>query len=346
MTQGFGSDNHATVHPELMSAIINSNTSHEPSYGTDPYTENAIQIFKNIFGEEIQVSFVFNGTAANVLALASITTSYQSVLCSDISHIYNDECGAPEVIARTKLIPVKSINGKLTISELEKHLIRFGDQHYSQVAAISITQPTELGTVYSLEELQQITHWAKINHLKVHMDGARFTNAAYSLNCQLQDLVSGIHCLSFGGTKNGFLFGEAVIHFQKKNEGLQYLRKQFLNLPSKSRFIGAQFTRFLQDQLWLQIAKHSCSLAQQLAAELTQFQEIEITQPVQSNAVFCRFPKDWLKPLRKNKFFYIWDEHSKECRLMLSWDNHNTDIQEFIAKIKELKNEIPSSKLS
>lgn len=345
MSRGFGSDNHATVHPDLISALLKANIGHEPSYGTDPYSENAIQEFKKIFGQDITVSFVFNGTAANVLALASLIESYQSVLCTDVSHIYNDECGAPEVIARTKLIPIKSKNGKFTVDELKKHFIRLGDQHYSQVAAISITQPTELGTVYSLDELHQIIDWAKKNHLKVHMDGARFTNAAYSLNCQMQDLITGVDCLSFGGTKNGFLFGEAVIHFQKKNERVKFLRKQFLNLPSKTRFIGAQFSQFLNDQLWFQIAQHSCQLANKLANELKQFQEVQITQPVQSNAVFCQFPQEWLKPLRKNKFFYIWDEHTKECRLMMSWDNTEDDLNDFISTIKDLQNEIPTSQL-
>lgn len=337
MTHGFGSDNHATVHPQIFNALVAANIGHEPSYGTDPYTISAVEEFKKHFGQNTQVYFVFNGTAANVLCLASICEPYQSVLCTDISHINNDECAAPEVLARTKLIPVRSNEGKLTIAELEKHFIRRGDQHYSQVAAISITQPTEVGTVYSLEELKQLTNWAKKNNLKVHMDGARFANAAYSLNCTFKDLIQNVDCLSFGGTKNSFMFGEAVLFFNQIDDKPKYLRKQFLNLPSKSRYIGAQFSAYLNNQLWREIAAHSCQLANILAKALKNIPEVELTYQTQSNAVFCRFPTDWLKPLRKNKFFYIWDEKTKECRLMMSWDNTEKDIEEFLASIKDLR---------
>lgn len=327
--RGFGSDNHSGVHPEILQALTTANSNHSPSYGTDPWTEKCQQEFKKHFGKSCETFFVFNGTAANVLSLKTLMKSHESCLATDISHLNLDECGAPEFFAG-KLIPVKSHNGKLTISELEKHLIRLGDQHYTQPRVVSLTQPTEVGTLYSIEEIKAITAWAKKHSLYVHMDGARFTNAIYKLNCSMQQLTTdlGIDVLSFGGTKNGLMFGEAVVILNPSlGKDFKYIRKQAAQLPSKTRFIAAQFLAFFNDDLYLKIAKHSCDMAQYFFQNLSG--KLKINYPVQSNAIFAEIPQRLVKKLKSQYFFYVWDEKTFECRLMTSWDTQKEDIEGF-----------------
>lgn len=338
--KGFGSDNHAPVHPLILDSIIRANLNHSPSYGTDEWSKKAIQLFKEHFGNESEVFFVFNGTGANVSALKTICQSFQATLCTDVSHIWVDECGAPELSA-CKLIPIPHQNGKLTVENLETFDIRKGDQHYIQNKCISITQPTELGTCYSLKEIQDICNWAKERKYFVHMDGARFANAVVELKTNFYEMTTamGLDVVSFGGTKNGFLFGEAVV-FLKKNENLKnfkFIRKQLCQLPSKTRFIACQFEAYLQDFLWKDIALHSCDMAEKLKNSLSQFTEIEITQKRQSNAVFAKIPQKWIKPLREKIFFYVWDEHTFECRLMTSWDTSEDEINQLVKEIQILK---------
>lgn len=339
-SRGFGSDNHSGIHPELLNAIAEANFAHAPSYGTDQWTEKAQDSFKTHFGPKAETHFVFNGTAANVLALKASVESYHSVLVSDMSHMNVDECGAPEFIAGCKLIALPSKNGKLQLADLEKTLIRRGDQHYSQVRMVSLTQPTELGTCYTLQEIKDITAWAHANHLFVHIDGARLPNAAVSLNCSFKEMTTdcGIDVISFGGTKNGFLFGEAVVILNSEiNKDFKYIRKQALQLPSKTRFISAQFVKTLTNDLWKEIATHSCQMAQSLYKGLQQFPEIEFDAKPESNAVFVRMPKEWIKILKQKFFFYVWDENTWSCRLMTSWDTQEVDIQGFIGEIKKIK---------
>lgn len=338
--KGFGSDNHASVHPELMQTLFNCNTEHAPSYGTDDWSIKAEQELKKIFGTKSESFFVFNGTAANVLSLRAICQPWQSVLCTDVSHINVDECGAPEFLAGVKLISLPSKNGKFQIEELKKTMTRKGDQHFCQIKAISITQPTELGTCYSKEELKSIIAWARSEGLRVHIDGARLYNAAFFLNSDLFEITGGLGAdvLSLGGTKNGFLFGEAVIFFDPHLcKEFKYIRKQAGQLPSKTRFIACQFEYFFSNQLWKKIAQKSCEMAELLSRSLGQFPEVHLTQPRQSNAVFAIFPRQWIKSLRETAFFYVWDEQSFECRLMCSWDTELQDIEKFISKIKELR---------
>lgn len=347
MKRGFGSDNHSGVHPELLKAVVEANVDHEPSYGTDEYCARAEKTFRDLLGKQASCFFVFNGTGANVFALRSFVDRFESVICSDLSHLNVDECGAAESLGGFKLIPVSSKNGKIELSEVKRFCIRKGDQHFSQVKAISLTQPTETGTVYSLEEIKSFADWAHSQGLFLHIDGARIANAAVTLNCTFKEMLTdaGVDVISWGGTKNGFLFGEVVIFLNPElAKTAKYHRKQLSQLPSKSRFIACQFHRYLSTNLWKEIATHSMQKAQKLHEDLQKLGFLEITQPRQSNAVFVKIPQKWIKPLRENYFFYVWDEETFECRLMCSWDTTDSDIDGFIECIKSVKEayEIPS----
>lgn len=340
--RGFGSDNHSGVHPEILKSIIDCNVEHEPSYGTDKYSEAAIKNFKKIFGDSTEVFFVFNGTAANVLALRFLVNRFESVLCSEVSHLNLDECGAPEFFSG-KLITLPHTNGKIHLENAQNSLIRKGDQHFSQIRCISLTQPTELGTCYTLDEIKKFVEWAHANHLYVHIDGARLSNAANFLKCTLKELTTdlGVDVVSFGGTKNGLLMGEAILVLnptlaKKAQTDLKYIRKQSAQLPSKTRFIAAQFSTYLQNNLYQKIAKHSSDMAELLFDGLKKIPQIKITCERQSNAVFAIIPQPWIKKLREHSFFYVWDEKTFECRLMTSWDTTSEDIQKFIAVASKL----------
>lgn len=339
ISRGFGSDNHAAIHPTILASLQAANEGHAPSYGTDLVTEKAIELFRHHFGAEAQVYFVFNGTAANVLALQTVTSGYNSVLCSDVAHIHVDECAAPEFAAQVKLLPIASVDGKIPWALLPPTLIRRGDQHYSQIKAISLTQPTELGTTYSLNEIREITNWAHANQMYVHIDGARLANAVVSLNTGFRELCTNlkIDVVSFGGTKNGLMMGEAVIVLNSAlGEHFKYRRKQLGQLPSKTRFISSQFNAYWTNDLWKSIASHSISMARALRSAVQEIPEVQVTIPTQSNAVFAKIPKPWVKPLREKYFFYIWNETTFECRWMTSWDTQEEDIIGFSQKMKEL----------
>ena len=291
--KGFGSDNHAGIHPDILKKIIDSNINHEPSYGTDQYSDLAIKEFRKNFGQNCDVHFVYNGTAANVLCLRAALKDYESFLCADVSHLNIDECGAPEFFSG-KLIPVPSKDGKIIFSELERFLIRKGDQHYSQPRLISLTQPTELGTCYTLQEIQAIMTFAKKHNMYVHIDGARLTNAVQFLQTTYQAMTTdlSVDLVSFGGTKNGLAFGEAVLILNKDlQKDFKYIRKQSAQLPSKTRFIASQFTGYFENNLCFDIATHVLKMAQLLREELERFPEFESTAPTQSNAVFVKIPK-------------------------------------------------------
>ncbi len=329
--KGFGSDNHSGIHPDILKKFIESNIEHQPSYGTDTYSEQAIEFFKNYFGKNCDVHFVYNGTAANVLCLRAALKDYESFLCSDVSHLNIDECGAPEFFSG-KLIPVKSENGKIILSELEKYVIRKGDQHYSQPRLISLTQPTELGTCYTLNEIKNIVSFAKKHNMHVHIDGARLTNAVVYLKTTFKEMITdlGIDIVSFGGTKNGLAFGEAVLILNKDlQKDFKYIRKQSAQLPSKTRFIASQYIGYFQNDLCFKIAQHSLAMAQLLRQKIETLTDIQITEKTESNAVFAKIPKHLISTLREKYFFYVWNEKTYECRLMMSWDTTPEDIQGF-----------------
>lgn len=338
----FGSDNHTGVHPKLLDAVVKANAGHAPSYGTDRWSDGASAIFKDHFGAKASAFFVFNGTGSNVVALRALLKPWESCLVSDVSHLNQDECGAPELLAG-KLIPLKSEKGKLSLSTLKEALVRRGDQHYAQVKAVSLSQPTELGTCYTQEEIAAICEWAHQNQLQVHVDGARIANAAHFLKCTFRELITqtGVDLLSFGGTKNGFLMGEAVVCLRSELEqDLKYIRKQSLQLPSKTRFIAAQFETYLGTSLWQEIAQQSHQAALKLNEKSRKVPGVMVTHVTESNAVFAQIPKSWVKSLRDEFFFYVWNPITTECRWMTSWDTEDQSIESFCRKMHSLSEQL------
>lgn len=340
MTRGFASDNNAGVHPKIMEAIISANTGHVVAYGDDLFTDLvSADKFAEHFGDA-QVFFVFNGTGANVLGLQAMTSPFNAIICSAVAHISADECGAPgKFTGGCTLLPIPTKDGKITVEQIKQNLQGIGDQHHIQAKAVSITQATEYGTVYSIEEILAITSFAHERGMHVHMDGARLANAAVYLGATLQELtrLADIDVLSFGGTKNGMMYGEAVVIFNRSlAENFKYLRKQGAQLASKMRFISAQFAALLSDDLWWKNARHANEMARFLADELNTIPEVSITQRVQANAVFVKIPRDVIPTLQSSYFFYVWNEEENEIRLMASFDTTADDIKEFIALLKKL----------
>lgn len=335
----FASDNCSGIHPEILNAINSANNGHVKGYGYDSYTEEAVQSFKSIFGDDIDVFFVYSGTGANVLALESCIRSYEAVICSDVAHIHTDEAGAPERFLQVKLITVPSTNGKIHPSQFEALLHGRGVEHHVQPKVISITQSTEYGTLYTANEIREICAFAKKEDLLVHVDGARISNAVAALGVSAKEMIkdAGVDVMSFGGTKNGMMMGEALVFFNRNlAKNFLYRRKQGMQLASKMRFISAQFSAFFKDNLWLNLASHSNQMAQMLASELSNFPSVQLTQPVQVNAVFAIFPTGIAEELQKKFPFYVWNEESNEVRLMASWDTQPEDIQNFISSLKTL----------
>lgn len=336
MKKTFASDNYAGVHPEIMEALLNANRGHEGSYGADSYTKEAVSKFKQFFGESIDVYFVYNGTGANVLGLSAITHSFNSVICSDGAHINVDESTAPEKFIGCKLLTIPSQDGKIYPDQVEARIIRVGDQHHPQVKAISISQSTEYGTVYSIDEVKALSAIAKKHNLYLHMDASRISNAAVSLSKNFRDFTvdAGVDVLSFGGTKNGMMFGEAVIFFNPElSRNFLFIRKQGMQLHSKMRFISAQFDALLTNDLWKRSASHANQMAKRLEAGLRKFKQIRITQSVDANGIFAIFPAAIIPQLQETGFFYVWNEKLSEARLMCSWDTTENDVDGFVHQV-------------
>ena len=337
--KGFASDNNSGVHPEILKAIETANQGHAVGYGNDVYTQKAIEIFKEKFGAETEVFFVFNGTGANVLGLSTVTHSFNSIICAETAHIQEDECGAPEKFTGCKLLPVEPVNGKLTPELIRHHLKGFDFEHHSQPRVISISQVTEMGTVYEPLEIIALADLAHKNGMLLHMDGARIANAAVSLNLDFKAFTKdcGVDVLSFGGTKNGMMMGEAVLFFNPELTQLtKYIRKQSMQLYSKMRFVSAQFIAYFENDLWKKSATHANKMAKLLEAEVAKIPEIKLTQPVDANGVFAIVPKEIIKPLQEKFFFYIWNETSSEVRWMTSFDTTEEEILGFSGLIKQL----------
>ncbi|MEA1973750.1 MAG: low specificity L-threonine aldolase [Candidatus Cloacimonadota bacterium] len=338
MFRSFASDNNAGVHPLIMKAVSNVNIDHTIGYGDDKFTYKAIEDFKTIFGEDIDVYFVYNGTGANIIALQTLLNSFNSVICPETAHINVDECGAAEKFGVGKLIPIPTKLGKLDIKQIQAELGILGDEHHSQPKVIAITQATEFGTIYTVEELKTICDFAHKNGLFVHMDGARIANAAVTLGKTLKEITTdvGIDSLSFGGTKNGMMFGEAVVFFDKSlSQFTKFYRKQGMQLASKMRYISAQFSELLQNNLWEENAKKANNQAQKLLQALMSFHEIEIVYPVQTNGIFVKIPKDKIELICQESFFYVWDEENAIVRWMTSFDTTDEDIYNFIEILKK-----------
>lgn len=335
MTQKmFASDNNSGIHPVILEALIKANEGHAPAYGDDVFTQGATAKFQEHFGTESEVLFVFNGTGANITGLKAMVRSHQAIICTDGAHIHADEGGAAEGIIGGKLLTVPSADGKLTIPMIEQQLVHIGSQHRSQPKAISISQCTELGTVYTIDEIKQLSGFAHANGLFVHMDGARISNAAAFLGCTLKEMTTdaGVDMLSFGGTKNGMMIGEAVVCLNKEFAAeLKYIRKQSMQLGSKMRFVAAQFDRLLTEDLWLENAVQANRMAKRLADGLKRFPNVLLTQPVESNAVFASMPREQIEQLQKAYAFALWNTDKNEVRLVTSFDTNEEDVDLFLA---------------
>jgi threonine aldolase len=339
MTKTFASDNYAGAHPAIIQALIDANQGHAPAYGADEYTQRAITKFKSLLGDDIEVHFAYNGTGANVLGLASLTNSYNSVICSELAHINVDESTAPEKFTGCKLVTVTTKDGKIYPDQLEEKIIRIDDQHHPQVKVISISQSTEYATVYSIDEIKAISAVARKYNLYLHMDGSRIANAVVSLNQDIRAITrdAGVDVLSFGGTKNGMMFGEAVIFFNPElARTFKYIRKQSMQLHSKMRFIGAQFEALLSNDLWKKNAVHANSMAQLLKKTLEKIPGVKLTQSVDANGLFALLPPSIIPALQEIQYFYVWNEKTSEVRLMCAFDTTEEEVIAFGEAVKRL----------
>lgn len=338
MRRGFGSDNHSGISREILTAIGGANEDHALAYGDDEWCARTEGIFRETFGPEVKVYFVFNGTGANVLCIDAMCRSHEAVVCAETAHINVDECGAPQRVVGCRLLTVETADGKLTPELVRTRLHGFGFEHHSQPKAISISQPTELGTLYSLEEIRALTDLAHSYNMYLHMDGARLANAAVALGKSFKEMTTevGVDCLSFGGTKNGMLMGESCVILNRVLDvEMKYRRKQMTQLCSKMRFIAAQFEAYLTTGLWRRNAEHSNAMAQLLQKEVKEL-GVRVMYPVQVNSVFVQLPADIWHALQKEYFFYDWDEAQNVVRWMCSFDTTEEDIHSFVASLKRL----------
>jgi threonine aldolase len=340
--RGFASDNFSGAHPDVLAAVAAANEGHVPAYGADPYTAAAEARFREHFGEQAEAFLLFNGTGANVLVLRAVTRPGDAVICPETAHMNVDECGAPERIAGVKLLAVETPDGKLTPELAASRIERVGDQHAVQPRVISISEASELGTVYGPNEVRALADFCHEREVLLHVDGARLANAAAALDLPLRALTSdaGVDVLSFGGTKNGLLLGDAAVFLRAGlSDGFEFVRKQSMQLASKMRFIAAQFDALLRDDLWLRNATHANAMAWRLADAVGQIPAVRITQTVEANAVFAALPRPAIEQLRSQAPaevpFYVWDEAKGEVRWMVSWDTTEQEVDRFAVAIAE-----------
>lgn len=327
------SDNWSGVHPEVLAALAAVNAGHVPSYGHDTFTAAALEKLRGQFGDSAQIFFVFSGTGANVLSLQTVAHPFNAVICAETAHIFTSECGAAEKHVGCKLLAIPTADGKIDRDGISRYLRSFGDDHSAQPSAVSITQATEYGTVYSPSEIELISSFAHEHGLRVHMDGARLANAAAGLGVSLADITvkAGVDVLSFGGTKNGMIAGEAVVFFDPElARNFPYRRMQGTQLSSKMRFIAAQFDALFTDDLWLRSAQHSNRMAALLGEGLSSMRGCELTQKVQANEVFATIPREHIASLQNEFFFHVWDEEISEARFVASFDTTEEDITSFL----------------
>lgn len=334
----FASDNCSGAHPEVLAALADANHGHVTSYGRDPYTARLGEVMKGHFGPGAEVFPVFNGTAANVLCLQALSPRWGAVVCAATSHANTDENGAPERIGGLKLLAVPTPDGKLTPDLIDRQAWGFGDEHHAQPSVVSVTQATELGTVYTADEMAEVCRHAHDVGLRVHVDGARLANAAAHLGTTLGALTTdiGVDMVSLGGTKNGLLFAEAVVTTSPQvAEDLRYLRKMDLQLASKMRFLSAQLLAMYEGDLWLRSARHANAMAARLAAGAGALAGVQITQPVQANGVFAVVPMMAAEVVRRHFRFYDWDHFRGEVRWMCSFDTTPEDVDTFVSTLAE-----------
>lgn len=333
------SDNAAGASPEVLEALVRANEGHALAYGRDGLTARAECTLRRHFGEEADVLFVFGGTGGNVVAIASGCEAHEAVLCADSSHLWRDECAAPERFLGSKLVPVASTGGKLAPDDLRPHLSDRGVVHRAQPRVLSIAQPTEWGTLYSVEELRVLGRFARDEGLLLHLDGARLSNAAAALDASLSELTTdvGVDVVTLGGTKNGLLFGEAVVLLRRGlTERARYVQKQAMQLPSKMRFVAAQVDALFEGDLWLRNARRANTMAARLGAGLERRPVARVVQPVQANSVFCTLPPQAVEPLRRSAWFEIWEPAGSLARLVTSFDTTEADVDRFLADLDAL----------
>lgn len=336
--RSFASDNNAMVHPEVLDAMQRANHGHVVGYGDDPQTEAAVAKFREHFGSDVAVFFVFNGTAANVLSLQALARPYHAVLCPELSHIYTDECAAPEKMTGCKLIPLPARDGKLSVETAAHAYHGIGDQHHVQPRVISITQSTELGTVYKPAEVEALAKFAHERKMFLHMDGARISNAVAAQGLTLRHATRdlGVDVLSFGGTKNGLMGVEAVVFFRPElAEDFLFVRKQAMQLASKMRFLSAQMEALLTNDLWKRNAEHANRMARLLEQEIKKIAGVEIAYPVEANGVFARIPRSAIAKILERYFFYVWNEEESMVRWMCSFDTTEEDVRQFAEFVKQ-----------
>ncbi|WP_432735448.1 threonine aldolase family protein [Maridesulfovibrio sp. FT414] len=337
--RSFASDNYSGVHPEIMDAIVQANIDHMSSYGADPVSAEAEKLFHNHFGEQALIFFLSTGTATNTLILKHLTRSWNSVICSDCAHITIDECGSCEAVAGLKLLHAATENGKISVDSIKSLLGDLGDVHRTQPAVISITQNTELGTLYSIAEIKAICDFAHEKGLHVHMDGARIANAAVALGVSLREMIvdCGVDVVSFGGTKNGCMCAEAAVFINPElGKGFEFVRKQGMQLISKMRYVGAQFKALLTDDLWKRNAAHSNCMAAKLAERAGKIPGVQLTRPVEANGVFAIIPREITAELQAAYPFYVWNPAINEVRWMTSWSTTDEDLDGFCSELERL----------
>jgi threonine aldolase len=338
-SRSFASDNNANIHPEVLEAVARANRGHVVGYGDDPYTASAIEKFREHFGDDVEVFLVFNGTAANVLSLQALARSYHAVLCPELSHIYTDECGAPEKLTGCKLIPLPAPEGKLTVATAAHAYHGIGDQHHVQPRVVSITQSTEMGTVYQPAEVEALARFAHDLQMFLHMDGARISNAAAAQSLTLRQATRdlGVDVLSFGGTKNGLMGVEAVVFFRAELAvDFLFIRKQGMQLASKMRFMAAQMEALLTNDLWKRNADHANRMAKLLEEETKKIRGVKIVYPVEANGVFAQIPHDAIAKIQERYFFYVWSEEESIVRWMCSFDTTEEDVRRFAEFVREV----------
>lgn len=339
MKRGFGSDNHSGISPEVLKAIADANVGHALAYGEDEYCIRAEKLFKEHFGEQSSVYFVFNGTGANTLSIDAMVRSHDAVICAESAHVNVDECGAPQRIVGCRLLTVATPDGKLTPELVKTRLHGFGFEHHSQPKAVTITQSTELGTLYSIDEIRALADLAHQYGMYLHVDGARLANAAVALGCSFREMTTdaGVDVLSFGGTKNGLMIGEAVVFINPDlAEDFKYRRKQATQLCSKMRFMAVQFEAYFHDELWRRNAQHSNRMAQLLYDKVKDIPFVRVMYPVQVNGVFVQMPRHIWTELQKQYFFYDWDMDNDVVRWLCSFDTTEDDINSFVEALKRL----------
>ena len=334
--RGFASDNYAGIHPEVLEAIARANDGHAVAYGDDDETARLADLVRDHFGPQAQVFPVFNGTGANVVALQAICRPWEAVICAESAHVNVDEGGAPEKVAGLKLWTVPTADGLLTPELVDVHAVRAGDVHRAQQAAVTITQSSDLGTAYSIEALGTLADHVHALGLRLHLDGARIANAAASLGVAMREITTdvGVDAVSFGGTKNGAMGAEAVIVLNPDlAHAVPFLRKSAMQLASKMRFVSAQLSALLTDDLWLRNASHANDMARRLEAAVRGIPGVEIVRRVDANAVFAILPAAVTERLQRDYRFYTWDDHTGEVRWMCSWDTTADDVDRFSAAI-------------